>query len=176
MAEATKRAVTAVAESWGYETLRENVSTSAENESSVVMFGLLEDRGILMTGDAGVLALSDAAEYAEAKGVSIPDYIKFAQVPHHGSRNNVSPSVLDKLIGPRSAIPISTSHITAFVSASKESSIHPCKSVVNGFIRRGAKVIETKGQIKCHFWNMGSRAGWGAVDSLSFSLEVESWE
>lgn len=173
---AAKDGATWVAESWYGETLREDVCTSAENESSVVLFGVIADRGILLTGDAGVQALSKAAGYAEARNVSIPGYIKFAQVPHHGSRNNVSPSVLDRLLGPRSASPVSDAPITAFVSAGKESETHPRKMVVNAFLRRNAKVMVSKGQSIRHHHGMGMRNGWTAIDSLPFSQEVESWD
>ena len=30
-----------------------------------------------------------------------PEQLRFVQVPHHGSRRNVEPSVLDRLLGPR---------------------------------------------------------------------------
>lgn len=165
-----------IAESWGVETLREDVCTSAENESSIVLFGVVAERGILFTGDAGVQALSNAASYAEGKGVSLPGHIKFAQVPHHGSRNNVSPSVLDRLLGPRSYSPVVDARITAYVSAGKESETHPRKMVVNAFLRRGAKVIATKGQAICHRHQMDARAGWNSVESLPFYHEVESWD
>lgn len=171
-----KETLNSVAESFGSETLREDVSTSAENESSVVLFGVVADRGILLTGDAGVQALSKAASYAEERGVSIPQYIKFAQVPHHGSRNNVSPTVLNRLIGTKSVSPVSDSQITAFASAGKGSETHPRKMVVNAFLRRNAKVMVTKGQSIRHHHQMGAREGWTAVESLAFSQEVESWD
>jgi beta-lactamase superfamily II metal-dependent hydrolase len=170
-----KRAISWVAESWGSETLREAVSTSAENESSVILFGMVDDRGILLTGDAGIQALAAAADYAEARAVSIPAHIRFAQVPHHGSRNNVSSSALDRLIGRRSAMPVVDARITAFVSASKESKTHPRTAVVNAFIRRGAKVIPTKGQTIRHHHGMGARPGWNSVEPLPFSEQVEEW-
>lgn len=171
-----KEAIAGIAESWGIETLRENVSTSAENESSVVLFGVIAERGILLTGDAGVQALSAAASYAEDRNVSLPQYLKFAQVPHHGSRNNISPSVLDRLIGPKTYSPVSEARLTTFVSAAKDSETHPRKMVVNGFLRRSASVIATKGQSIRHHHNMGARSGWMALESLPFSDEVESWD
>jgi beta-lactamase superfamily II metal-dependent hydrolase len=171
-----KNTFSTVAESFGFETLRENVCTSAENESSVVLFGVIADRGILFTGDAGVHALSKAAGYAEGRNVSIPEYVKFVQVPHHGSRNNVSPSVLNRLLGPKSASPVSDSQITAFASAGKGSETHPRKMVVNAFLRRNAKVMVTKGQSICHRHQIDARQGWVAVESLPFSSEVESWD
>lgn len=171
-----KNAVASIAESWGFETLREDVSTSAENESSVVLFGVIAERGLLLTGDAGIQALTATANYAEAHSVSLPDILKFAQVPHHGSRNNVSPSVLDRLIGPKTYTPVTDARLTAFVSAAEGSEIHPRKMVVNGFLRRGAKVIATKGQSKWHHHNMKWRDGWVAVESLPFFEEVEAWD
>lgn len=171
-----KNAVASIAESWGFETLREDVSTSAENESSVVLYGVIADRGILLTGDAGVQALSATATYAESNGVSLPNTLKFAQIPHHGSRNNVSPSVLDRLIGPKTYSPVTDARLTAFVSSAEGSETHPRKMVVNGFIRRGAKVIATKGQSKWHHYNTTWRAGWVTVESMPFFPEVESWD
>lgn len=170
MFEPVRQAVSWAAESWGIETLREDVGTSTKNESSVVLFGLPGGRGVLFTGDAGVQALSAAAEYAEEKGVSIPQYIKFVQIPHHGNDNNVSPSVLDRLIGPKTIIPLTNRRITAFVSVAKESGTHPRKAVVNAFLRRGARVIATKGVTKSHFYNMNQKAEWGATESRSLPL------
>lgn len=167
--------LTGIAESWGLETLRENVSTSAENESSVVLYAVIAERGILLTGDAGIQALNHTATYAESHGVSLPETLKFAQVPHHGSRNNVSPSVLDRLIGPKTYSPVSAVRLTTFVSAAKDSATHPRKMVVNGFLRRGASVVPTKGQSVRHHHNMGMRPEWSTVESFTFFEEVESW-
>lgn len=164
-----------VAESWGFETLKEDVSTSAENESSVVLVGEIGDRKILLTGDAGIQALAATARYTETRGVSLPNTLKFIQVPHHGSRNNVSPSVLDRLIGPKTSSPAGEVRMIAFVSAAQGSETHPRKMVVNGFLRRGAKVIPTKGQSIWHYSNTGTRQGWEPVESLPFYEEVESW-
>lgn len=172
---AAKEIASGVAESWGIETLREDVSTSAENESSVVLVGEIAERKILLTGDAGIQALAETATYAEARGVSLPQTVKFIQVPHHGSRNNVSPSVLDRLIGPRTYNPAGEARMTAFVSAAQGSEAHPRKMVVNGFLRRGARVIPTKGQSIWHHYNIGTR-DWGPVHSLPFFEEVESWD
>ncbi len=176
MYKSAKEVLANVAESWGFETLREDVTTSAENESSVVLYGVIAERGLLLTGDAGIQALGDTAAYAEFHGISLPGILKFIQVPHHGSRNNVSPSVLDRLIGPKTYSPLTEARITAFVSAAKESETHPRKMVVNGFLRRGAKVMATNGQSKWHHHNMKWRDGWEPAKSLPFSEEVESWD
>lgn len=175
-AEAAGKAVSWIAEKWNIETLREDVETSAENESSVVLFGAIDGRGILLTGDAGVRALSATADFAESQLADLPRSLRFVQVPHHGSRHNVSTSVLDRIVGPRKASNDCVTSKTAFVSAGKESTTHPRKMVVNAFLRRGAKFIATKGQSTWHHYNMPSRDGWVGVDSMPFSERVESWD
>jgi beta-lactamase superfamily II metal-dependent hydrolase len=126
-----------VDEKWDLETLAENVETSAENESSVVLVSSgFEGGDILFTGDAGVQALSRVADYAEDRSVSLPNRLGFVQIPHHGSRHNVCPSVLDRIIGPRMAAETPATK-TAFVSACKDCTTHPRKVVTNAFQRRG---------------------------------------
>lgn len=165
-----------ITEHWGIESLRDNVQTSAENESSVILFGQLSEKGILLTGDAGIRALDATAAFAESRNVSLPETLHFLQVPHHGSRNNVSTNVLDRIVGPRKASDDGSTSKTAYVSASEKSTTHPRKVVVNAFIRRGARVVETKGQSKRYYQNMPARDGWVPVTPLKFSQQVESWD
>lgn len=160
-----------VEEKWDIETLKENESTSAENESSVVMYANLDGKGILLTGDAGVEALNASVDYAELYGVDLKK-CKFIQIPHHGGRHNVTPSLLDRLVGSR-VEENSKSTKTTFVSVSKGAPSHPKKCVTNAFIRRGAKVIATQGSTKCHYHNMPDRDGWVKVEPLPFYNEVE---
>jgi hypothetical protein len=54
--------------------------TSAENESSVILFGVIGGQSVLLTGNAGVKALSAAISYAESKRISVPAYRKFVKV------------------------------------------------------------------------------------------------
>jgi hypothetical protein len=86
-------------EAWDIETLREGGTTAAENESSVVLYGDLGEGGILLTGDAGLRALWTTVAYAGTRGIDLSKLWLF-QVPHHGSRNNIAPSVLDRIVGP----------------------------------------------------------------------------
>lgn len=160
-----------VDEHWDIETLSENGETSYENESSVVLFGNLDGRGVLLTGDAGIQALGRACDFAEALGIDLVTS-RFIQVPHHGSRNNVAPSVLDRFVG--KIVPQgSASTKTAFVSASKDSAVHPRKVVTNAFLRRGANVHQTKGQSKRHSYNMPDRENWSASTPVPFHSQVE---
>ena len=176
--EAAKRGLTWVAEHWSGELLRDDVETSAENESSVILYGYMqqEGEGIILTGDAGTQALTAAADYLERNNVSAPEHVKFIQVPHHGSRHNVSPSTLNRFLGPKLlAPPLSASKI-AYVSASAESTTHPRKMVTNAFMRRGAQVIATRGQDKCYSRGTPGRPGWRPVTPLAFFDKVEGWE
>jgi beta-lactamase superfamily II metal-dependent hydrolase len=173
--EAAKLAVAWIAEHWHIESLRDDVTTSAENESSVILYGEIDGHGILLTGDAGIRALTAAADFVESHGLYLPNKLRFIQVPHHGSRNNVSTTVLDRIVGLRKTSNDGQNSKTAYVSASKESKTHPRKAVVNAFIRRGACVVATQGGTKRHHHNMPDR-GWGSATPLTFSSEVEAWD
>lgn len=156
-----------VLESLSYETLKEDGETSADNESSVILYANFNENGILLTGDSGIRALNKAYGYKP----QISDNLKFVQVPHHGSRRNVSPSILDKILGNKGQ----SINKTAFVSASKESTKHPRPIVVNAFIRRGCKVCSTEGNTIRHKHNMPHRDGWSAVTPLEFKEDVEEY-
>ncbi|MBI5920191.1 MAG: MBL fold metallo-hydrolase [Betaproteobacteria bacterium] len=97
-AKALEKIASWIDEHWHIETLSEDGETSCENESSVILYGNLGGRGILLTGDAGIQALEKACDYAENLGVDLVTS-RFIQVPHHGSRNNVSPSILNRFVG-----------------------------------------------------------------------------
>lgn len=164
-AESVKR----VFENMDIETLKENVSTSSDNESSVILYAKLNEHGILLTGDAGTKALNHAYDYAILRNVNISEKLKFIQIPHHGSRNNVAPSILDKILGKKGQ----SVNKVAFVSAGKDSTTHPRKVVTNAFIRRGCDVVVTQAQSISQPHDMPSKHGWVSVVPLSLSSEVE---
>lgn len=156
------------------ETLRDGGETSRENESSVVLYANFDNQGILLTGDAGNEALQNAYDFAIENGVDISQKLKFIQIPHHGSRRNVSPNILNQLIGDIDEK--DENSIIAFVSAGKDDANHPRRVVTNAFIRRGCKVIETKGSTKHHHRNMPEREGWTTATPMPFYDKVESYE
>jgi beta-lactamase superfamily II metal-dependent hydrolase len=174
--EAGRKGAGWIAEQWDVELLRENVETTAENESSVILFGTIDNKGILLTGDAGIKALTKSVDLMAANRLSLPSMVQFLQIPHHGSRRNVSSSVLDRIVGSRKGVDDGKSTKTAFVSASKASTTRPRKSVVNAFIRRGVHVFATKGMILHHQHNMPQRDGWETRAPAPFSTEVEAWD
>ena len=160
-------------ESWKDEKLKENVKTSAENEMSVVILGKMDEENFLLTGDAGIRALDKSIIYAENQNEAIKDTVKFLQIPHHGGRHNVSPSILNRLIGEV----VNKNEIidtAAFVSVAQNSN-HPLQMVVNAFVRRGVKVYKTDGGIITYYKNTPNRDGWHALEKLNFEEEVEEW-
>ena len=159
-------------ERWDYETLKDGGTTSYDNESSVILYAFLANKGILLTGDAGVEALTRAADYLESFNINLPSTLKFIQIPHHGSRHNVGPTLLNRLIGPRVPIGTDITH-TAFVSAGAKSDTHPRKVVTNAFKRRGTKLVAAKGISIRHHHNMGARDGWSTADEIPFFDKVE---
>ncbi|MGE4063626.1 MAG: ComEC/Rec2 family competence protein [Rhodospirillaceae bacterium] len=164
-----------VRENYATETLREGGITSAENESCVVLYGKLDGRGVLFTADAGLNALTAAADFAEERGIVIREGLRFFQVPHHGSRNNVSPSILDRLVGPW--VPEGQSRpVSCYISAGEDDETHPRRVVVNALVRRGLHPTVTKGSIKRAYHGLPQREGWVTASSLDFQPTVESYD
>jgi beta-lactamase superfamily II metal-dependent hydrolase len=161
-----------VFEKWDIETLPNDVSTSSENESSVVLYADLFSNTILLTGDAGVQALTRSYDYAiESLGIDLSSCV-FYQMPHHGGRHNVTPALLNKIIGP--ILPIDTSpNKHAYVSVSKDSPDHPKRQVTNAFKRRGVDIKRTDGNTICRFYGFPQRDGWGPIPSIPFYEQVE---
>ncbi|HWB12775.1 MAG TPA: hypothetical protein VG826_26350 [Pirellulales bacterium] len=162
-----------VLETWGRETLQDPAedATSAENNSSAIILIRADGKDLLFTGDAGVPALERAVNLAEASGISLPA-CRFQQMPHHGSKRNVGPTLLNRLVGPKLAGE-GTANKTVFVSAAKEAPKHPAQKVVNAYIRRGAKVVATQGRGIVHYSDDLARPGWGPAAPLPFLQEVE---
>lgn len=159
---------------WDKDAIREGEVTTPENETSIVVYGDMSEHGaFLLTGDAGIQALTAAADYADSIEISLTD-ITFHQIPHHGGRHNVSPSVLNRIVG--SIQPSgSTPNKSAFVSVAKNSD-HPRKMVVNAYIRRGVKVFEARDSSKWHYRGTPERDDYSTATPLDFNEYVESWD
>jgi hypothetical protein len=126
-----------------------------------------------LTADAGRSALTEAADYAPLAGLYLPGLDRF-QVPHHGSRRNVSTEILDRWLGERlPAKPeLGQGKFTAIISSAKEDTDHPRKAVVRALWHRGGNVVATEGlDLQTHF-NAPPR-GWGAALPLDYPEEQE---
>jgi beta-lactamase superfamily II metal-dependent hydrolase len=151
-----KRAVSALP---FVETLGEDGETTACNNSSVVTFWNLDGHKLLLTGDAGIPAMRQVADLMIAAGHGPYTPLTFFQAPHHGSRRNLAPSILDDLLGSRHA-PYSTD-ATVFISASKDAPKHPSPKVTNALQRRGCSVFTSERGIVSHHKDALLRPGWG---------------
>lgn len=180
LARIFEKAAAAVAtwidERWDVELLRENPCTAAENESSTV---LVADFGpghrTMLTGDAGVNALHWACDFAESSGLQISP-LNLVQVPHHGSRSNVAPSLLNRILGQ----PVQSGSVPtmrAVVSCPKDDEKHPRKMVVNAFTRRGCKVFKTQGSyVRIHQGAMPPRGTEQAAEPFGWFDAVEAYD
>ena len=164
-----------ILETWDKETLREGESTDAENETSIVLLGNMEDECFLLTADAGNEALREGIDFSLYCGWDLSTMVNFYEIPHHGGRHNVSPSLLDDLLG-RKVKKGSTAGRSAVASVAEDSD-HPKKMVVNAFKRRGIKVYSTAGNT---FWHhhgdMPKRKEFHQAEQLPFFKYVESWD
>ncbi|WP_374312852.1 ComEC/Rec2 family competence protein [Dongia sp.] len=158
---------------WGLEIFSPE-ETSAENEMSVVQYANICEQKILLTGDAGRGALAEAAAYAPVVGLNLPGINRF-QVPHHGSRRNVSSALLDQWVGPKLANKIEPGQGTfsAIISSAKADPDHPRKAVVRALMHRGANLYTTEGKTVCSYKDSPARAGWSAVTPEAYPDDQE---
>lgn len=171
---AFSKVVNLIKGAWGEEVFSTQ-ETSAENEMSVVQYANLCGKRILLTGDAGRAALTEAADYAPLAGLYLPG-IDRMQVPHHGSRKNVSTELLDRWLGTRLPVKPAPGNetFTAVVSSALEDKDHPRKSVVRAFQHRGAKFLATEGNSIRVGHNAPARAGWSTATALAYPEDQEA--
>ena len=108
---------------------------------------------------------------AAASGISL-QRPELCQVPHHGSKRNSGPTVLNRFIGTPVNQGVSVGTV-AMISAAKDGEPkHPSKRVTNALNRRGAKVVATQGGTKLHCHNTGGR-GWPGCALIPFATEYD---
>lgn len=101
-----------------------------------------------------------ATDYINNLGVSLTD-LNFLDVPHHGSKRNLSSKVLKRIKAD-----------TAFVSAPKDSPKHPAKKITNALNKRGMRVFVNKYSTLLHH-NGGPDRGWSTAQEEPFYDKVE---
>ena len=155
------RAMKRFMSTWGVDALDDDDTTSAKNNSSAITLLTVEGRYLLFTGDAGITALTYAADQLDS--VRNGAELRFIQIPHHGSRRNVGPSILDRLVG----TPMGqgeTRALSAIASCAKKGEPkHPRKAVMNAFTHRGASALATRGETIRHSHDAPDREGWTSV-------------
>lgn len=168
---AARKVETFIRAAWGDEVFSPD-ETSAENEMSVVQYAMIGNSSIVLTADTGRVGLAEAADYAKTIGIPLPGVDRF-QVPHHGSRRNVSSEVLDVWLGPRMSTRPDRETFTAICSSAKKDEAHPRKAVTRAFIHRGAKFIATEGRTICSYSGAPERPGWVSVGSDPYPEDQE---
>jgi hypothetical protein len=168
--EAMAKVVRFIKAAWGVEVFPDE-NTSAENEMSVVQYANLCNQKILLTGDTGREGLREVINYAPTVSLSLPGIDRF-QVPHHGSRRNLTTELLDSLLGSRSATKPDTTSFSAIVSSAKEDEDHPRKAVIRALHHRGALVATTEGKTVRTSQNAPDR-GWSSVAPAPYPDDQE---
>lgn len=157
-----KDAVQMVVEAMHIETLDESGETSPENNTSVISLFSYAGQKVLFTGDAGIPALKQVIDIAAYNNIAL-NKLHILQVPHHGSKRNVSPSILNSIKAE-----------CAYISCPKEGDPkHPAKKVTNALIRRNMKPFYTKGNILCWRHNTPVRVGYSPAIPIPFYDQVE---
>jgi beta-lactamase superfamily II metal-dependent hydrolase len=158
LAKAADKVSSWVDESMDVETLTDGGETSEMNETSVIFELRHDGRRALFTADAGQRALNEAADVVQTYGLADQHY-DLVQIPHHGSRRNVGPTVLNRLVGA-----IGTNSVDSWeacsCSATKGDPKHPSKRVTNAFTRRGAKAYVTRSRSILFRHNSPARPNW----------------
>jgi len=126
--------------------------TAPENESSVVTGTTYDGKVFLCTSDAGTCALTNVLRDYTVKG------LYWMQIPHHGSRRNVTKNLIDAF-----------APAIAYVSA-EGSKKHPRRAVVNAFKDAGSNVYSTHyptpGNLRSHVGTVPTRSGYGPATPL----------
>lgn len=163
-ARVMKRALSTRTTDPGEGELTDHGGTTARNNTSFVLDLQVDGYRALFTGDAGAPALTYAADHLEAVGraASSPD---FFDIPHHGSRHNLTSDIMNRLVGP---IVGDTRARSAFVSVGKEADDFPRAEVANAFTRRGYTVCATRGKTIHWSRNAVPRPGWVPITPLSW--------
>ena len=137
-------------------------NTSAINESSLIILFEYDGVKVLLTGDAGKKGLTKAINYAHLKGIKLND-CNIIKMPHHGSRKNVNPSIMDAFVG---------SEMLFYSCASDDLGHHPSKRLINLMKEKGFKQYSTSGKT-LHWGKNAPDRGWKSASGYDCFDEIE---
>lgn len=155
------------------ESLTDDGTTSAPNNSSAITYLQHDNHEVLFTGDAGIPALDAAADALSATPGYV--YLDHVDVPHHGSRHNVGPSVLNRLLGPKGNEDRQRSAVCSSAAKNPDKK-RPAKMVTNAFRRRGYPVTVTAGRTLSACHNAPERPAWSSVTPEPLYDKVEDFD
>lgn len=139
-------------------------STSPINESSMVFLFEYDGQKFLFCGDAGKEALKAAFDFADENDISLDD-INVIKMPHHGSRHNVTPELMDRVKGKNTSCYISC--------VAGQEGHHPSKRLVNMLREKEFKVFKTSGNGLCRRYNTPLREGWNSLSTMKVYPKME---
>ena len=140
----------------------EDETTSPINESSLIILFEYEGVKVLLTGDAGKVGLTNAINYAHLNGIKLND-CKIIKMPHHGSRKNVNPSIMDAFVG---------SETLLYSCATDDLGHHPSKRLINLMKEKGFKQYSTSGRT-LHWGKDAPNRGWKSASGYDCFDEIE---
>ncbi len=117
-------------------------------------------------------AAAAAAADTTAQSPCGSDSLQLVQVPHHGSNENVGPTVLDRLAGPRTGLDLFVKYGIVSAAVSGESVGQPSRQVTNAFRRRGTPVYATQG-VNLRYAENAPLPGYGLATPLPLYTEVD---
>ena len=114
----------------------DNEKTAAINQTSLVLYLCIGNLKVLFTGDAGKEAINCALDYYDSNVGKSEDF-SVVQLPHHGSRKNINPAIINRFGNPEYIISC---------PPDGESEGHPSRRLINKIleIKPNANIYMTK--------------------------------
>lgn len=137
-------------------------TTSPINESSLIVLFEYEGVKVLLTGDAGKDGLSRAIKYAKENNIKLDD-CTIIKMPHHGSRKNVNPEIMDAFVG---------SERLYYSCASGDLGHHPSQRLINMLNEKGFSQLSTSGNI-LHWGKEAPARGWKSAEVYPSFDQIE---
>lgn len=142
----------------------DNESTSLINETSLVLLFEYNGNRILFTGDSGKIGLYEAIEYAHYKNIDLEN-LDIIKMPHHGSRKNVNPEIMDNL---------GKSGTSCYISCvAGDEGHHPSKRLINLLNQKKFRVVTTSGSTVWRHHNAPLRNGYKSVVPVPYYKTME---
>ena len=154
--------------------LTDEGDTSAENLSGLIIaLKMPTDDILIFNGDAGKNSLSRALFQFSFFKLDLKKIV-FFQVPHHGSCQNIGPTILNRLFG-YPGKPIQESPVTSYISvASEPDYAHPSRRLINALLERNCNVFKTQGNsLWFHSGIIHPRLEWTTASKLKYQSDVE---
>ncbi|HMS13914.1 MAG TPA: hypothetical protein PKD80_12500 [Microthrixaceae bacterium] len=153
-----------------HETLSDDSRTEPENNASVISLAHVDGYALLFTADAGEDALVRAADYLDCEGFDW-DQLDVVQIPHHGAESNVTPAILNRLLGnPVQELGTRRACVSCPRSPARG---HPSKRVTNAFHRRGTRVFKTAGSMVRLSRDAPPREGLSKAEQVPFYFDLD---